>query len=155
MPYADLRSPRAIESRRQCGKRNYYKHREAAIARAADWNRNHRERIGANAVLRRKRKPINFVLWWNARNRAKAAGIHFDLRMEDIAVPEICPVFGLKLEVADRHARANSPSLDRIDPAKGYTADNVQVISHKANTIKNNATLDEMRAVVRYMESRL
>ena len=38
----------------------------------------------------------------------------------------------------------NSPSLDRIDSSKGYTPDNVWVISRRANIIKHDATLEEL-----------
>jgi len=44
--------------------------------------------------------------------------------------------------------------LDRIDNNKGYIKDNVWVISRKANTIKNNASLEELKALVAALESK-
>jgi hypothetical protein len=40
---------------------------------------------------------------------------------------------------------ANSPSLDRIDPTKGYVKGNVWIISSKANTFKSYATHEELK----------
>ena len=37
-----------------------------------------------------------------------------------------------------------SPTLDKIIPERGYVKGNVQVISHKANSMKRNASLDEL-----------
>ena len=34
--------------------------------------------------------------------------------------------------------------IDRIDTTKGYIKGNIQVVSHKANFIKTNLTLDEL-----------
>lgn len=41
-----------------------------------------------------------------------------------------------------------SPSLDRLDSSKGYVKGNVRVISKRANQLKNNATVEEMRMVL-------
>lgn len=43
----------------------------------------------------------------------------------------------------------NSPTLDRKDSTRGYVPDNVWVISHRANRMKNNATLEEMELLVK------
>jgi hypothetical protein len=48
---------------------------------------------------------------------------------------------------------STSPSIDRVDSSKGYTKDNIQVISHRANNLKNNATLEELRKLVTYVEN--
>jgi len=46
----------------------------------------------------------------------------------------------------------NVPSVDRIDPTKGYIKGNVEVISWRANHLKNNATVEELEAIVNYMK---
>ncbi len=45
-------------------------------------------------------------------------------------------------------AEDGSFSIDRILSTKGYTADNIVVISQKANRMKNNGTLAEMESLV-------
>lgn len=88
-----------------------------------------------------------------ARQRAKNKNIPFNIGVEDVFIPEVCPILGVKLEVASGGApAAGSPSLDRIVPEKGYTKGNVQVISYRANLIKTNATADEIMAVAKYMK---
>jgi hypothetical protein len=43
----------------------------------------------------------------------------------------------------DRNSRRYGYSLDRIDPTKGYTKDNVWVISQIANAMKWDSTAEE------------
>ena len=49
-------------------------------------------------------------------------------------------------------AKADSPSLDRINPNLGYIKGNVWVISYRANMIKNNATLEELELLTRNLK---
>lgn len=142
------------EGARAASRKHYAAHRDTEIARSQAWNVANRERYNANQVKRRSTKlPPSKVLWWNARNRAIAKGIEFSLTLEDVAVPTHCPVLGIPLVVATGFARDGSPSVDRIDPTKGYVTGNVCVISHKANTIKSNACVDDLRRVLAYMEA--
>lgn len=92
------------------------------------------------------RKHPDKFLYSNVKRRAKKLGIDFTIDLEDVWIPEYCPVLGVKLERNFGHygGQACSPSLDRINPLKGYTKGNVQVISMKANVMKNNATEDEL-----------
>jgi hypothetical protein len=70
------------------------------------------------------------------------------IELSDIKIPNICPLLEISLikhSTRDRHYDA--PSLDRIDSTKGYTKDNIWVISHRANQIKNDATVDELEKI--------
>jgi hypothetical protein len=103
-----------------------------------------------------KKRPENWlrVLVTNARHRAKRDGIEFSIAASDLTVPEVCPVLGIPLRpgVAEGFAaRAAAPSLDRIDPRRGYVPGNVQVISWRANRIKCDATLEELELLVQHM----
>lgn len=75
------------------------------------------------------------------RNRAKSKQLPFNLEEKDIFIPSICPILGVPLT---RHTQY-APSLDRINPAKGYVKGNVQVISQLANVMKNNASPEQLR----------
>lgn len=87
---------------------------------------------------------------YHAKGRAKKYGIPFNISVEDIFIPNLCPVLGIRLFKGDKVLHDGSPTLDRIVPEKGYVKGNVVVISHKANRIKNNGTLEELEAVVAY-----
>lgn len=90
-----------------------------------------------------------------AKRRAEASGIPFDLNTEDISIPDVCPVLGLPLSVSQGSGAPGhcSPSLDRIIPELGYVRGNVRVISHRANALKSNATISELRAVLSDLEN--
>lgn len=87
----------------------------------------------------------------SARARAKRMNISFLITEEDIEIPELCPCFGVPLKASRRASSANSPSIDRIINAKWYVPGNVQVISLKANTMKSNATPEELLLFARWI----
>ena len=94
------------------------------------------------------------MLFQGARSRARKYGLAFDISIEDVKVPELCPVLGMRLVVNSGKCQPNSPTLDRIDSSLGYVKGNVVVISHRANTIKNDATIDELRLVLAFLADR-
>ena len=122
---------------------------------------------GRKTILREKRKTTCAAcdvrryqesdcatkMFYAAKRRAKMKDIKFDITIDDITIPEFCPILGLKLQsVRGTTGRDSSPSLDRIDNSKGYIKGNIAVISFRANTLKNNATADELRAVADFMD---
>lgn len=88
-----------------------------------------------------------------ARRRARDKNLPFDLKPSDISVPSHCPVLGIPLFTGKGGGyNPNSPSLDRINSKRGYTRDNVCIISMRANVLKGDATLDELQKIMIYIE---
>ena len=90
-----------------------------------------------------------------AKNRARQYSINFSLQVEDIVIPEYCPILKIKLErkFGQPAGHDASPSLDRIIPELGYIKGNVQVISRKANAMKSNATKKELKLFAEWVNS--
>lgn len=97
----------------------------------------------------RRKYPVKSMLRLaKKRNR----GLGWDIEEIDIVIPTHCPVLGISLEMGTRTQKDGSPSLDRINPKKGYVKGNVMVISWRANRLKSDATLEEIEAIRRYMK---
>lgn len=86
----------------------------------------------------------------NARLRAKAAGVPFAISKEDIHVPTHCPILGIPLIRGTRSGTPNSPSLDKIHPEQGYVPGNIIVISNRANRLKSDASIRELRDIASF-----
>lgn len=116
--------------------------------------------LGVNTYCKECRKPKSRahyatvsdekLLWQRAKRRAKKFNREFTISIDDIVIPERCPVLDIPIYKISGET-ANSPSLDRIDSSKGYTPDNIVVMSTKANNWKNNMTIDEVEMLWRYM----
>lgn len=101
---------------------------------------------------KRREKYINNIeseLFHHAKNRALEKGLDFNITKNDIIIPKVCPVFGTPIDFIHKQ---NVPTLDRVDSNKGYIKGNVQVISSKANRLKNNGTIEEFKKIITYME---
>lgn len=79
-----------------------------------------------------------------ARNRAKRKNIEFDLEVSEIMVPTVCPYLKVPFIIGEKHKYEYTYSIDRIDNLKGYIKNNVEIISKKANSMKNSATQEEL-----------
>lgn len=91
-------------------------------------------------------------MYHGAKRRAKLNGLEFNLTGEDIIIPERCPVLDIKLQ-HNKTLSDTSPSLDRIDTNKGYVKGNVMIISFRANRIKNDASLEELEKILKYVKN--
>lgn len=85
-----------------------------------------------------------YALFHSAKQRARNLHLAFDLQLNDITIPEVCPLLGIPLVLTNTSMEDNSPSLDRLIPSKGYVPGNILVISMRANRIKQNASVDEL-----------
>jgi len=104
------------------------------------YKENNKEKLAHRSQQNRDSRALS-----NIKRRAKQKGIEFNLTLEDIQNVLVCPVFGFKLERAKGSGgKPTSPSVDRINPTKGYTKDNVQVISQLANNMKQDATPEQL-----------
>jgi hypothetical protein len=100
---------------------------------------------------RRQSNPEMYLLHW-AKSRAKKENLPFNLSLEDIRLPEYCPVLGIKLS-KQANTRDYSYSLDKLVPEKGYVRGNISVMSFRANRIKYNASIEEMQAIVKFVRT--
>lgn len=108
--------------------------RNCNAAYMRDWQRRARRSEPSRALVDR------------AQQRSRRNNVPYDLRRQDVVIPTRCPVLGISLIIGGPRSDA-SPSLDRVDPRKGYVNGNVRVISDRANRLKGNRSLPEVRAL--------
>jgi predicted nucleic acid-binding Zn-ribbon protein len=102
-----------------------------------------------------KSKTPEWKMHQRAKQRSKSSGREFSIKVSDIDIPDICPVLGIELNMNSGRSGAyrNSPSLDRINNSKGYTKDNIQVISQLANAMKCHASNEELHRFAQWVLS--
>lgn len=164
-PVTESREERKRRKRREASARWRAKQpleRRQALARAQNTKRKKKfsemtpeeKRRRLEACTRWRCKTPSHVLLRHARQRAKQIGVLCSITADDVNIPAVCPVLGIPLSRGAGKLHDGSPTLDRLIPEAGYVSGNVSVISHRANRIKNDATLAELEAVVRWMRSR-
>lgn len=100
----------------------------------------------ARAHQNRRRNKTNEYLYRMAKRRAKDYNREFTITPEDIVIPTHCPYTGVRFSF---DSKDTAPSLDRKDSKKGYTKENIQVISWRANQLKSDATEEFLVAFAR------
>jgi hypothetical protein len=91
------------------------------------------------------------------KSSAKKRNIPFDLsvcELNHLSFPLTCPILGIPLKYNKGNPQDDSFSIDRIDSSLGYTIDNIEVISYKANRMKNNGTPEEIQLFVEYYRNK-
>ena len=112
------------------------KNADRKAAYEAQWRLENAEHLKQRAAKRRLEKRA-MCLIASARVRCRNKGIHFAL---DGFAEELqrridsgrCELSGAAFDLSPGR-KATSPSLDRRDPAMGYTPENVRVICHALN----------------------
>lgn len=129
--------PRMDKEQRALYDREYRaKNKERRDAYAAQWRSENRGRLKLKDAKRRLEKRA-MCLIAAARVRCRNKGILFKLndfaselqRRIDLGY---CELSGVKFDLSPGR-KPNSPSLDRREPSKGYTTENVRVICHALN----------------------
>lgn len=108
------------------------------------YNRNKEHYLNASKEWRDSEKGTINRMYHTSKARARKKGLEHTIEKSDIIIPKYCPILNTRLIPGSRGDYLNTPSLDRIDNSKGYTKDNIQVISMKANSMKNSATKEEL-----------
>lgn len=92
-----------------------------------------------------------------AKQRAKNNGREFTITVDDIVIPDRCPILKYEININSGRPGAyhNSPSLDRISNDGGYTPDNIQVISQRANAMKGAASNADLRNFAKWVLSNI
>lgn len=158
---------------REASRRHHRKHPQTEEQRKAHadymreyWNKN-RERLNKERNAKRKadkgkyRKQQNDwdrtnperKIFTAAKARAKKYALEFTITLTDITpFPTHCPVLGIELRKGTWSDDPYSYSIDRIDNSKGYVPGNIAIISRRANVLKRDGSLAEIKAIVAWLE---
>lgn len=85
----------------------------------------------------------------SSKHRAKTKGLLHTITIDDIIIPEKCPILNVDIVLVRNHLY--SPSLDQKEPGAGYTPENIIVMSRRANTLKNNMSKEEAKLLAEWM----
>ncbi len=144
---ARQKDPEYIAKQRRWRAENLEKARESRRR----WASNNRDKENASRKRRMDGLTTEQILLRAAKFRARDRGLEFNLTLDDIVVPEVCPILGLPI-VRNGENRDWWPSIDRIRTDQGYVKGNVAVISCRANRIKNDGTASEHRMVADWLD---
>ena len=113
---------------------------------------NNREEQKRKARQRRQDEPVKHLLI-AIKSRSRVAGVPFEIDESHLPLPTHCPILGIPLVVGGK-LRDDSPSVDKIIPSLGYVPGNVAIISMKANRMKSDSSVEDLRKIINYIEDR-
>lgn len=106
--------------------------------------------LGFESLKSFHRRRVRNILKKRKLSDKKNFNLDLDFLLSIFPKDFICPALKIKMQWGG--TRYNSPSLDKINPNKSYTKNNVSWISYKANEIKSNANYKEILKVGRWMK---
>lgn len=111
------------------------------------WYKANRVRILEKMAAHRRTANIDRevwakYLWKELGRRARKKKVRFNLKIEDLVIPNFCPVLGIELTRGS--VSPSDATVDRIRPELGYTRGNILIVSRLANDIKSAATPDQI-----------
>jgi len=114
-----------------------------------------REKESIKAKKYRDSKPVEMLVN-SLKYRARKQGIPFNLNAEDINNLTMgdCPITKQKMippwKTTDRYD-PNKASIDKLVPDLGYVVGNIMWLSLRGNMLKNNHTLETIKATLEYI----
>jgi len=147
----DVKTYKTSEAKRKSSQKWHKTHREYMRKYQKKWIEENKEHYLEKHRIYKRKWYINNIekaLFGGAKKRAKEKNIKFNIKVKDIVIPKICPIFKVPLQI--KHPKW-APSLDRIDNTKGYIKGNVMVISRYANILKRDATLNDLKKLVKFL----
>lgn len=121
------------------------------------------------AVQRREKAEQHFIRWGNKDNselyksqlkkfrskkyNTERIGKEWNISFGDIVWNTHCPILGMELDYFNDFRAENSPSFDQVFPGEGYVKGNVQIISYRANRIKNDGSAEEHMKIAEWLNS--
>lgn len=163
------KDPKEREAAKRAGQKAWRdSHREERVAYQKAWNDNRWQENNIPVAMRRPNamtsgwmdieERMNLIhmacLVRKAKSRAKKRGLEFDglRRIIESPPPESCACCRRKFDRSGSNNRQLLPSLDRVNTLKGYTDENTKIICYRCNTLKSNATLDEIAMIAEYVK---
>lgn len=150
MPCRKYIKSNVTEKGRSCTECKVWKSKEAFHS-----NRGHPYNI--NPTCKECRKPRSKrdyhkqtreqKLFDRAKSRATRKGQEFNIVLGDIYIQDVCPVLNMPYIKTGQYV----PSLDRIDNNKGYTKENIIVMSSRANRMKGDFNIEELNKLIRFL----
>jgi hypothetical protein len=156
--YKDLNTKETYWQRLKRDPERYKKVNETRRAIGYAYKERHPDRVKNTKVKARNEKPWKRLIVL-ARHRCKKSGMEFNITEEYIESiwTDRCPVFGVpycnSLREDPDYNMHWLPTIDRIDSSKGYVIGNVMIMSFRANSLKKDATVDELQKLVNFLES--
>lgn len=104
--------------------------------------------------MEKKTIPYEKQMFYCIKSVAKRKGLAFNLEPSDIKIPSRCPVLGIRLRTVSGKLCENTPCVTRIDNARGYTVDNIDVVSNKALILLSRFTSEDIEMALDYYKKK-